>query len=314
MSSSSRWTWVTRWRWPRATPVAADASGRAARLQRRPSPPPASDRLAPAIDHVGDRRRVCRHRLARRRGDPQAEGCLIASFATAAGDRLPTIPALELVELVAALGRRGRVRPLRPQHRRGAVCASSRFTSRLAAAGPPRRAAPSRPWPRSGDSAAGSIGMVTGRRGGIERRGQPVASLPTTSATGPVEIDAVDRAPRRRRRCRSAAARDAPSASSTFTGSSASTIGIPKIAPADDRTTFGANGSTELPQNTTPATPAASALRTSVPAFPGSRTADRDDHETVPTEHLDLRARRWLRRRAPAAVSPCRRSARARPP
>ena len=43
--------------------------------------------------------------------------------------------------------------------------------------------------------------------------------------------------------------------------------------PADERTVFGLYGSTELAVNTTPSAPAASAERSTVPAFPGSRTS-----------------------------------------
>ena len=47
------------------------------------------------------------------------------------------------------------------------------------------------------------------------------------------------------------------------------------MEPADARTHFGANGSTEPSQNSTAPTPDASAIRRSVPAFPGSATAHR---------------------------------------
>ena len=71
--------------------------------------------------------------------------------------------------------------------------------------------------------------------------------------------------------------------------SSPRTIGRWKIDPADERTVFGLYGSTELAVNTTPLAPAASAERSTVPAFPGSRTSWRiamhpsTDSESIPT-------------------------------
>ena len=46
--------------------------------------------------------------------------------------------------------------------------------------------------------------------------------------------------------------------------------GIVKRDPIDERTTLSPNGSTEPLRNITPVHPAASALRITVPAFPGS--------------------------------------------
>ena len=51
------------------------------------------------------------------------------------------------------------------------------------------------------------------------------------------------------------------------------TTGTWKIEPADARTLLALYASTELPANTTPAAPAASAERRIVPALPGSRTS-----------------------------------------
>src|SRR5205085_3606663 len=49
--------------------------------------------------------------------------------------------------------------------------------------------------------------------------------------------------------------------------------GIPKIAPADARTTFGLYASTDPGPSRIAAAPAASALRRSVPRLPGSASA-----------------------------------------
>src|SRR5688572_27860347 len=64
-----------------------------------------------------------------------------------------------------------------------------------------------------------------------------------------------------------------PICSRTSTASPPATTGTWNNVPADARTGFGLYTSTEPPQQTTPSAPAASALRRTVPALPGSRTS-----------------------------------------
>ena len=155
------------------------------------------------------------------------------------------------------------------------------------------------------DSADGPLnGIVTSASSWpASSGGRPCASLPRTSATGAGQVDLVGRGPAGRRSSRCTVARPARSAPSTSTGSSPSTIASPKIAPADERTTFGPCGSTELPQHTTPAAPDASALRISVPTFPGSCDRHEHEHETVAGQLVETLESHGGPPPAPAAAS-----------
>src|SRR5829696_4157017 len=271
--------------------AAVPACGQVETLPWGPTASPArGDRSAPALDHGGDRRLVAGHRLPG--GAPVLGGERLDRLGHLRRRRpSPDVPALQLVELVdlgdSSGGARGlRLRSVEQLLRLGQVHRAAR---RWRAAS---KASTAPAIPTLSDSAGGSTGMLTcPSRFGASAPGMPDASLPSTIATGPVRSTRskcsppVATAARRRRPCR-------PSASSTFTGSSASTTGIPNTAPPDDRTTFGACGSTELPQNSTPAAPAASALRSSVPALPGSRTVTATS--TSPSTLMSSRSRRVI--------------------
>src|SRR5580693_6668153 len=108
--------------------------------------------------------------------------------------------------------------------------------------------------------------------------GRPQASLPKSHAVGSPSRAADWRSSSVRRAPPSAASTRSPAARSAGTDSATpapTTTGRWNRLPADARTHLLLYGSTEAPENTTPPAPAASAVRSTVPALPGSRTLAR---------------------------------------
>ena len=112
---------------------------------------------------------------------------------------------------------------------------------------------------RGGDVVAQTVGLVAEHDGGGTREvGLGVRRAPGGGGAQPLPTEPTQRV--------SASTADHPS-------DSASTTGIPKIAPADARTTLGLYASTDPGPRRIAAAPDASALRTSVPRLPGSESA-----------------------------------------